>query len=104
MSKQPLTLHITCHFAPDDVPKFFDVLRPLCEKLVQEKECMYLNVFEIHGKPGVIRLVEIWDCDMEWMVQVAFLDLLRLNEAMLMCKGSIKERLLPAVLFGHGED
>lgn len=70
MASQPLTLHITWHFAPEDVPIFYEALRPVSEKLVQEKECLYFNVFEIYQQPGVVRLVEIWDGDMKWMAEV----------------------------------
>lgn len=71
MTSQPLTLHITWHFPPDQVSTFYDALRPLHEKLVLEKECLYMNVYEIAQQPGVVRLVEIWDCDMKWMVEVS---------------------------------
>lgn len=37
---------------------------------MQEKECLYFNVFEIAHQPGVVRLVEIWDGDMKWMAEV----------------------------------
>ncbi|KAH8779741.1 hypothetical protein F5882DRAFT_358357 [Hyaloscypha sp. PMI_1271] len=70
MTSQPLTLHITWHFAPNHVPTFYEALRPLHEQIVQEKECLYFNVYEIAQQPGVVRLVEIWDCDMKWMAEV----------------------------------
>lgn len=72
MVSQPLTLHITWHFAPEDVAIFYEVLRPLHDNLVKEKECLYFNVYEIAQQPGVVRLVEIWDCDMKWMAEVRF--------------------------------
>jgi hypothetical protein len=65
-----LTLHITWKFPPDQVFAFYDALRPLQEKLIQEKECLYFNVYEVGQDSGVVRLVEIWDCDMKWMVNV----------------------------------
>ncbi|PMD24318.1 hypothetical protein NA56DRAFT_643551 [Hyaloscypha hepaticicola] len=70
MVSEPLTLHITWHFAPEDVATFYEVLRPLHENLVKEKECLYFNVYEIAQQPGIVRLVEIWDCDMKWMAEV----------------------------------
>jgi hypothetical protein len=70
MASQPLTLHITWHFAPENVATFYEVLRPLHENLVKENECLYFNVYEIAQQPGVVRLVEIWDCDMKWMAEV----------------------------------
>ncbi len=75
MVSQPLTLHITWHFAPEDVTTFYEVLRPLHENLVKERECLYFNVYEIAHQPGVLRLVEIWDCDMKWMDEVGSLAL-----------------------------
>ncbi|KAE8446520.1 hypothetical protein EG329_011852 [Mollisiaceae sp. DMI_Dod_QoI] len=70
MADQPLTIHITWVFPPELVAEFFEALYPLKEKLVQEDECLYFNVFETQGKPGVVRLVEMWDCEIEWMVEV----------------------------------
>ncbi|KUJ17633.1 uncharacterized protein LY89DRAFT_58502 [Mollisia scopiformis] len=67
---QPLTIHITWIIPPSHVSQFYDALYPLKEKLVLEDECLYFNVFAIQGKPGFMRLVEMWDCDMEWMVEV----------------------------------
>jgi len=75
MVSQPLTLHITWHFAPEHVATFYEALRPLHENLVKENECLYFNVYEIAQQPGVVRLVEIWDCDMKWMAEVSFLAL-----------------------------
>jgi quinol monooxygenase YgiN len=73
MTSKPLTLHITWHFPPEQVPTFYEVLRPLHERIKEEKECLYFNVYEIAQQPGVVRLVEIWDCDMKWMVEVSSL-------------------------------
>ncbi len=84
MASQPLTLHITWHFPPEQVPKFYEVLRPLHEQIKQEKECLYFNVYEIAQQPGVVRLVEIWDCDMKWMVDVSSLStLIKENESLI---------------------
>jgi quinol monooxygenase YgiN len=70
MSKQPLTLHTTWVIDPEQISKFYEALRPLHRMLVGEKECVYFNVFEVQGKPGTVRLVQIWDGDMHWMVEV----------------------------------
>src|SRR6187402_3083485 len=70
MAIEPLTIHITWIFPPGQLSKFYDALYPLKEKLILEDECVYFNAFAIHGKPGFVRMVEIWDCDMDWMVEV----------------------------------
>jgi len=70
MADHPLTIHITWIFPPEQVAEFFEALYPLKEKLVQEDECLYFNVFETQGQPGVVRLVEMWDCEIKWMVEV----------------------------------
>lgn len=70
LSDEPLTIHITWVFPPEHIAKFFEALHPLKEKLIQEDECLFFNVFEIQGQPGVIRMVEMWDCDMDFMVDV----------------------------------
>jgi hypothetical protein len=98
MSSQPLTLHITWHFAPNHVPTFYEALRPLHEKLVQEKECLYFNVYEIAQQPGVVRLVEIWDCDMKWMAEVRARSGVEETDEVDDDTGPIEERLLCAFL------
>ncbi|KAF8849541.1 hypothetical protein BDZ45DRAFT_663038 [Acephala macrosclerotiorum] len=70
LSDEPLTIHITWVFPPEHIAKFFEALHPLKEKLIQEDECLFFNVFEIQGQPRVIRMVEMWDCDMDFMVDV----------------------------------
>jgi hypothetical protein len=103
-----LTLHITWKFPPEQVSAFYDALRPLQEKLIQEKECLYFNVYEVGQDTGVVRLVEIWDCDMKWMVNV------RLNFCLVPFSvflinldyrvGAIEEGILSAFLRGREGD
>ncbi|KAF2423199.1 hypothetical protein EJ08DRAFT_652891 [Tothia fuscella] len=66
----PLTVHVTITIDPSNLPTFYSALKTLSEKLKQEPECLYLNVFEIAQSPGVVRLVEMWDADVEWMMNV----------------------------------
>jgi hypothetical protein len=95
MVSQPLTLHITWHFAPEHVATFYEALRPLHENLVKENECLYFNVYEIAQQPGAVRLVEIWDCDMKWMAEVSFLALVwRLSRIKLMICRSNRRRII----------
>lgn len=68
----PLTVHVTCKIDPSKMAEFYALTHPLHEKLSQEEKCLYMNVYEILGKPGVVRLVEVWDCDLEWMGTVCF--------------------------------
>lgn len=83
-------------------------MRPLQEKLIQEKDCLYFNVYEVGQDAGVARLVEIWDCDMKWMVNVRFnfclvpfsVFLINLDYRV----GKIEEGIPSAFLRGCGED
>jgi hypothetical protein len=94
MVSEPLTLHITWQFAPEDVATFYEVLRPLHENLVKEKECLYFNVYEIAQQPGIVRLVEMWDCDMKWMAEVGFLALILSWRTKLMEYRSNRRRII----------
>jgi hypothetical protein len=69
MASQPLTLRITWFLEPSKAPNSTTPCARRTE-LVQEKECVYFNAFEIQGKPRVIRLVEIWDCDLAHVQEV----------------------------------
>ena len=71
MATKTFTMHITWRFSPENVPTFYIALRALHAKLVQEKECLSFDVYEVEHQPGVIRLVEVWDCDMKWMMEVS---------------------------------
>lgn len=65
-----LRIHVTWTIPVENLPEFYAILRTLFEHLIQEKECIYFNAFEIRGQPGVIRLVEVFDGDEAWLKEV----------------------------------
>jgi quinol monooxygenase YgiN len=67
-----ITLHITIPLPPSSLNTYYTALKPVYDNLIQEPKCVYFNIFELVGQPGVVRLVEIWDADIEWMKEVSF--------------------------------
>jgi quinol monooxygenase YgiN len=65
------TLHITLTLSASSLPDFYAALKTLNENLIKEPECLYQNAFELLGQPGVVRLVEIWSKEVEWITQVS---------------------------------
>jgi quinol monooxygenase YgiN len=72
MSSPTLTLHVTWTVPPAQLPAFYSILHTFFEHLVQEEACLYFNVFEIAGHPGVIRFVEIFKGDIAWLREVSY--------------------------------
>jgi quinol monooxygenase YgiN len=66
----PLNFNVTWKFHPAQVSAFYNALRPMQAKLINEKKCLYFNVFEVGPDKGVVRVVETWDCDMKWIADV----------------------------------
>jgi hypothetical protein len=64
-------MHITWHLRPGSEEAFYKALRPLYEELIKWDELAYFNVFSFPGQPGVIRITEIWKCDVNWLMNVS---------------------------------
>ena len=70
MATKPITLHITWRLKPDSENAFFEALKPVYEEITKQEELQYFNVFKMPRQPNVFRLVEIWNADMDWIVNV----------------------------------
>jgi len=63
-----LSLEGTVTIAPENVTKFFEILRPVYENVISEPECTFFEVFIDPDQPGVIHWVEGWAKDKAWLL------------------------------------
>lgn len=59
-SEDGFCLHVTVHISPENVPKFFENLKPVYDTVITEPECKFFEVYQSHEDPGQIRLVQTW--------------------------------------------
>ncbi|KAL4874489.1 hypothetical protein BJY04DRAFT_203879 [Aspergillus karnatakaensis] len=61
--------HMTVHISPENVPRFLELFRPVFEKVTQEPECIFLQLFQSPDDPGTISWVENWSKPKEWFME-----------------------------------
>ncbi|KAK8102598.1 hypothetical protein PG984_015744 [Apiospora sp. TS-2023a] len=64
------SLHVTVHIAPENWPKFKAAMQPVYEKVIQEPECVYFEIYRSPEDPGTITWVENWTTSPEWLKTV----------------------------------
>lgn len=60
MSSEGISLQVTIWLSPENVPKFFEALLPVYEKVIAEPECTFFEYYEDPAEPGKISWVENW--------------------------------------------
>jgi quinol monooxygenase YgiN len=60
MSSNNISLQITVHISPENVVPFFEAFRPAYEKVIQEPECTFFELYQDPASPGQISWVENW--------------------------------------------
>jgi quinol monooxygenase YgiN len=55
-----LSLHVTVHIDPANVPRFFELFKPVYEAVIAEPECRFFEVYQSPTEPGTVRWVENW--------------------------------------------
>lgn len=65
-SRKQLTLFVTFHIQPDLVEDWKAAHRPVWAACAAEPECIYFDVFQDISKPGLFRLVEVWNESRQW--------------------------------------
>lgn len=58
--KQEISLHVTIHIAPENVPKFMEAYKPIFDKVTAEPECTFFQVYQSPEDPGTFTWVENW--------------------------------------------
>ncbi|CAI7625717.1 unnamed protein product [Penicillium pancosmium] len=61
-----LSLHVTVHIDPANVPRFFELFKPVYEAVIAEPECRFFEVYQSPTDPGTVRWVENWAASTEW--------------------------------------
>ena len=54
------SLHVTIYIDADNVPKFFEAMNTVFDKVSQEPELLYFEIFQDPENPGTISWVENW--------------------------------------------
>jgi len=70
MATKPITIHITWRLKPGSEEAFYKALKPVYEKLTKQEQLQYFNVFKMTQQPDVYRMVEIWNADVSWIINV----------------------------------
>jgi quinol monooxygenase YgiN len=73
MASQPfygISGHVTVTVAPENIPKFLELLRAAFEKVAAEPELTFFELYQSADEPGVFRWVEAWSKDMKWLLEV----------------------------------
>lgn len=54
------SLHVNIYIDPSNVDKFFELFKPIYEKVIAEPECRFFEVYQSPDEPGAISWVENW--------------------------------------------
>lgn len=60
ISTEGISLQITVHISPENVPKFFEAFKSIYEKVIAEPDCTFFEVYQSPEEPGTISWVENW--------------------------------------------
>ncbi|KAL2812351.1 hypothetical protein BDW59DRAFT_155302 [Aspergillus cavernicola] len=70
-------IQATLFFAPEDIQRVFEALKPVYERTIAEPECLSFQVYQLLDDPGQILLVEDWetplDCYMAERLKVDYM-------------------------------
>ncbi|GKZ32096.1 hypothetical protein AbraIFM66950_001235 [Aspergillus brasiliensis] len=69
-TSEAISLHVTIHLKPEDVPTFWAAFKPTYEAVIAEPECTFFEVFQAPDAPGTISWVENWSATPEWLIGV----------------------------------
>lgn len=51
---------VTVHVAPKNVSRFLEASQPTIEKMKNETELVYFEMYQVHDAPGTITWIEKW--------------------------------------------
>ncbi|KAL2797812.1 hypothetical protein BJX66DRAFT_82927 [Aspergillus keveii] len=64
-----LSVQMTAYMDPKDLPQFWELFRPVFEKVVAEPHCTFFEVYQSPEDPGTISWIENWSESKEWLVE-----------------------------------
>ncbi|PYH43911.1 putative quinol monooxygenase [Aspergillus saccharolyticus JOP 1030-1] len=72
MSTPPesLSLQVTIHLNPEDLPTFWTAFQPAYEAVIAEPECTFFELYQAPDSPGTVSWVENWSASKEWLIGV----------------------------------
>ncbi|KAF2115415.1 hypothetical protein BDV96DRAFT_646414 [Lophiotrema nucula] len=68
MASPRLTINVTFYLKPGTEEQFYKAIKPLHEELQGDDKLAYLNLFTSILEPGVVRLIEAWNADKEYLL------------------------------------
>ncbi|KAE8145416.1 hypothetical protein BDV25DRAFT_133810 [Aspergillus avenaceus] len=69
VSFQGISLHVTIHINPDNLEKFWELFKPVYDKVIDEPECTFFEVYQSSEEPGTLSWVENWSKPKEWLFE-----------------------------------
>ena len=57
---ESISLQVTIHLNPEDLPKFWTAMKPAYEAVIAEPECTFFELYQEPDSPGTISWVENW--------------------------------------------
>ncbi|KAE8160224.1 hypothetical protein BDV40DRAFT_302535 [Aspergillus tamarii] len=67
---ESISLQVTIHLNPEDLPKFWTAMKPAYEAVIAEPECTFFELYQEPDSPGTISWVENWSASKEWLIGV----------------------------------
>ncbi|KAJ5146862.1 uncharacterized protein N7443_001537 [Penicillium atrosanguineum] len=68
-SESGFSLHVTIHINPSDLPRWFELFKPVYDAVCQESECRFFELYQSPGEPGTLHWVEDWTATTEWFME-----------------------------------
>ncbi|KAL3473228.1 hypothetical protein BJX99DRAFT_201395 [Aspergillus californicus] len=69
-SSPGISLQVSVFIAEENVPKFFEAMLPVYEKVIAEPECTFFEIYQNPQSPGELSWVENWSQSLEWLMGV----------------------------------
>lgn len=69
-----ISMHVQVTIAPENVPRYLELMKPVFDAVVAEPECTFFEVYHDPAKPGVLKWVENWTKPVTWLMEVGFSD------------------------------
>ena len=71
MTSSPgISLHVTVTVAPENADELLRLARPILDVIAAEPECLYFEVVQSKEQPGRFQIVENWNKDIDWFMNV----------------------------------
>ncbi|KAF5506292.1 hypothetical protein CGCS363_v004279 [Colletotrichum siamense] len=69
-SKSETTFYVTIHLDPENVGKWFEIAKPVFEKIKAEPQLVFFELYRSPNDPGAISWLEKWSESREWLFEI----------------------------------